>query len=93
MHRLLYDAIELASLDARVVGRATEVPDLTRFITCAEQDKTTDQVREDISATTEIGVRGTPGIVINGLYLGSTPDSAKLFDLVERALIEPKGRS
>jgi hypothetical protein len=48
------------------------------------------QLGDPMAAPRSLGIRWTPAIVINGVLLGSTPDSASLYRLVEAALRKPR---
>jgi len=64
------------------LAKEAEVADTTSFVTCLSDPRVSERIDADIAAVREIGARGTPAILVNGLYLGSMPDSARLAKLI-----------
>jgi len=91
MHRLLNEGTEWGQApdvtDAFVaLAERAEVSDLAAFRTCLVEEEPDAVIDADIAAVREIEARGTPALLINGLYPGSMPDSARLDALVREAL-------
>jgi protein-disulfide isomerase len=87
MHDLLFDKQDSIGLKSfRDFGRDGGVAELTSFDSCLKTARPDNRIAADTSAARYIGGFGTPTILINGLRLASTPDSAALDRLVEAAL-------
>jgi thiol-disulfide isomerase/thioredoxin len=56
------------------------------FERCASDREPHPKVDQDIAAAKSFGARGTPAVLVNGIYLGSMPDSAALDELIQEAL-------
>jgi predicted DsbA family dithiol-disulfide isomerase len=67
---------------AREVG----VLNLDEFKSCVEQVGLVDSIERDISAAKELGVRGTPGVLINEDLFFSTMDSVGIREVVSGIL-------
>jgi len=74
------------------VAESVSVPDLPAFEDCVISEKVEDVVKRDIAAVEALGGSGTPTVVINGVLLGSVPDSAALNGRVESILEEAGSR-
>lgn len=92
-HRTLFEASALTSVDALSVLRQAQVPDSARFLRCASDTIRVPRIEEDIAAARDLGVRATPTVLVNDVRLAGTPDSARLFAAVERALSRAQRRS
>jgi len=68
------------------LAERSEVPDVAAFRTCVVEGELDPAIDADIAAVREIEARGTPALLINGVYPGSMPDSARLDALVREAL-------
>ena len=86
VHRLLFRAIDLATLIPGDVARLAGLPDSTSFVRCAAQGGTIPQIEEDIAAGRELGIRGVPAFIVQGIKLGRAPDPAGLSDLILKHL-------
>jgi protein-disulfide isomerase len=71
--RRLGDWEELAAL--------AHIPDMVAFGACARDTEPVPAVDRDVAAAMALGARGTPTVIVDGLYLGMPPDSADLADL------------
>lgn len=91
MHGLLNEdtewgrAADVTGAFVELAERA-EVSDLAAFRTCLVDEEPDAAIDADIAAVREIEARGTPALLINGVYPGSMPDSARLDALVREAL-------
>jgi protein-disulfide isomerase len=83
-------ADSLATLSFLSAGRAAGVRDLAKFKACTALEAPDMHVETDLAAAKSLGIRWTPAIVLNGVLLASTPDSAALYRLVEAALRKPR---
>ncbi len=87
MHRVLYSAITLEGMDPSVVAAAADIPDSASFIRCATDTSRVPRIEEDIELAGELSLFGVPAIAVNGLLLGTPPDSVGLLRLVEAELL------
>jgi protein-disulfide isomerase len=71
----------------RLAARAG-VPDTTALGECLSGDRTADVVSEDVAAGSDLGIRGTPTLLVNDQLLMGAPTYAQLEDHVERRLSE-----
>lgn len=70
-----------------VVAEDVGIPDLDRFERCMEKGpESSDVIDRDIAAVKALGGTGTPTVMINGLLLGSAPDSTGWHALVGERL-------
>jgi protein-disulfide isomerase len=67
------------------------VADIVAFNDCLSRSEPVPAIEADIAAVRELGGRGTPTILINGLLLTSAPDSIELDELVRNALSRVDG--
>jgi protein-disulfide isomerase len=89
-HRLLYsDPYWLGDAFLRFAEEAG-VPDIDEFQICIENTETVPEIERDIAAVKEMGGRGTPALVINGVYLGTVPDVPRLLQIVADAIEESR---
>ena len=63
-----------------------EVPSMTRFAKCLEEDWAAERVRDDSRAADRIALTSTPSVIVNGLLLPGTPSLETLEFHVERIL-------
>lgn len=68
----------LGTLDYVALAREANLPDLTRFEQCVEDDAPLPSVAEDTVAANIVGVRGTPAIIVDGTYFPNPPSRAQL---------------
>jgi protein-disulfide isomerase len=85
-HRYLYSVPDLSAVTPEAMAAALSLPDEGAFMECGNERGTVRQIERDRQAADRLGLNGTPTILVNDLLLASTPDSAKLFGLVTRAL-------
>jgi len=95
-HAALYqstDWLDSNDLESALVELAEreEVPDLSAFETCLAEERPRERIEADIAAVRELGGRGTPTVVVNGILLGAVPDSATLDRMVQEAIKETPG--
>lgn len=84
-HDLLYDHSDrLGEWD--VIARMAAIPRLEAFQSCMRDTARVVQVEQDRVAASSFRAAGTPAIIINGVYLAVTPDSARLHDLIAKHL-------
>jgi len=62
------------------------VLDSARFARCLGRDETADRVNRDIAAGNELGVTGTPTVLVGDMRLLGAPSFAKLDTIVQKAL-------
>ena len=62
------------------------VQDLERFRACMLEEGPVPAIERDIEAAKELGARGTPAVLVNGLYLGKPPiEMSELKKVISRA--------
>lgn len=86
-HDALYarqDSLGLRSFEQ--FARDAGVADLVAFTACNTKTDALASVAADTVAVREIGGRGTPTILVNGLLLPGVPDSARLDGYIQDAL-------
>jgi protein-disulfide isomerase len=66
------------------------VPDIGRFTRCSLSKEPVATIDADIAAARELGARGTPTLLVNGLMLPGATDSAHLAQFVQEALKEAR---
>jgi len=76
---------------------AAGVSDLAHFRECIGRDAPVAEIEEDIRAAKSLGARGTPVVLVNGVYLGRPPLEPKALEEVlrearRRALESPSMR-
>lgn len=87
-HRLLMaesDWIEAPERMFIEMAMDVEVPDTSAFRLCLRDEHPAPLIERDVRAAREIGGRGTPTVVINGLLMRVMPDSAMLRSLLSDA--------
>lgn len=67
-------------------AREAGVPDLDAFEVCLQSGEADEAIEADLKAGREVGARGTPTVLLDGVYLGSPPDSVTLFRMIEEAI-------
>jgi protein-disulfide isomerase len=90
-HRLLFTSSDwLSDPNPResflAFAREVGVLNLDEFKSCVEQVGLVDSIERDISAAKELGVRGTPGVLINEDLFFSTMDSVGIREVVSGIL-------
>lgn len=88
VHDLLYSAVTLEKLDPSDVAAAAGVPGEEVFLSCVSSKQPDRRIQADLRLANEIGVTGTPALIINGVYLGANPDSVTLDRQVAALLSE-----
>ncbi|MEX2609995.1 MAG: thioredoxin domain-containing protein [Gemmatimonadota bacterium] len=91
-HDLLYASEDLSTLNATDLAKSAGVADLEEFSACLQDDQVDVDIEADQAAAREIGLPGTPSLIVNGILLASTPDSLELIEMVRTRLAEtPSG--
>jgi protein-disulfide isomerase len=85
-HVRLYDTGNLGDIVPADFGAAVGVEDPAAFVACANNTVAVPRVDQDVAAAKELDVQSTPTVIVNGLRLGTTPDSVRLFELVQSDL-------
>lgn len=62
------------------------VHDLDAFRTCRDGNIGAQALANDTLAAHELGLRGTPALLVNNLLVGGNPGRDRLEELVDRAL-------
>ena len=62
------------------------VVDLEAFQACVSDTARVAVIEGDIAAVRDLGGRGTPTLIVNGVHLGKTPIAAELEEIVAEAL-------
>lgn len=87
-HRMLFDAESLGDIVLEDFGTSAAIEDLPAFVDCASREDPVATIERDLTAGRDLSVAATPTIVVNGLRLARTPDSTRLQQVVEAALME-----
>ena len=88
-HDFLMRAISLDEVTPAVLTDALDIPDPEAFATCIESSLPQERISRDVLAAQELGIRGVPTFIVNGLLLGQTPDSIRWHQIFQEALDEP----
>ena len=83
------DSLGLLTFDQYAV--ASGVPDIAAFHTCNSSSGPIPSIEDDIKAALELGAKGTPTVIVQGLMLSAAPDSVGLDSLVRKALAQRVG--
>lgn len=67
-------------------ARTAGVPNVPAFDACVRDSATADVVRADIAAGTRLGVKGTPGLLVNGHFVQGFGGREQLEALVEQEI-------
>lgn len=89
-HRALFKDEDLRSMTLERLMAEAGVDDDRGFRDCVASEEATAAVRAEIGLARDWKITKTPSVVINGLLLASTPDSVKLFEIVDRMLREAR---
>lgn len=81
-HHYLYDREDLGNIELSRFAVAVRVRDTSTLFQCARDTKPVPEIEEDLARARRLQITSTPTVVVNGLQLGMTPDSARLFDLL-----------
>ncbi len=95
VHRILYSAVALSAVDPAALADAAHIPDPGAFVMCASQVAKVPRIEADIGMAREIEINAVPAVIFQGTLLGTPPDSASLFRMVEQDLgppTPPQGR-
>lgn len=82
-HRLLFENPDWFGNAMIRFAEHVGVADLSEFSSCMETVGTVPAIEADIAAVKEIGGRGTPTILVNGMMLGTERDSTYLSGIIE----------
>lgn len=82
-HALMSDSGWFADGDLYRIANVAGVPDTAEFRRCLAAPRAEERVDEDIRAATELGVRGTPTLLINEVMYGEPPSPYQLGNLVD----------
>ena len=85
-HDVLYSDGDLSHEGLRQAASKAGVPDQAAFEQCAATVEPVPRIEADVAQAREIGARGTPTVIVNGLVLGAQRDSLFLGELIEEAL-------
>lgn len=86
-HDLLYNQQDSLGLKTfRQFGVESGISNLERFDACLSKPGQVAVIDSDAAFAKTLDSPGTPTLVINGILLGSVPDSAQLVELVKTAL-------
>ncbi len=66
------------------------VPNMTSFETCNTKSGPVPAIEADIQAAKDLGSRGTPTLLINGMLVGGAPSDAMLDSLIQVAIAHVK---
>lgn len=78
MHEFLYEGEELVSLDPELAASHVGVKDRDAFSACVRVPEALPELEADLGAAERAGVYRTPTLILNGVMLGSMPDSAQI---------------
>lgn len=78
------DSLGLKPMSAFAIDAG--VPDDVTFQACAAAPDSMPRIAGDIAAIKEIGGRGTPAVLLNGMHLGQVPDAKELTRRIDRVL-------
>jgi protein-disulfide isomerase len=67
-------------------ARRAGVPDTSRFAVCIRDSIPGRRIRLDIAAGEQLGIRGTPTILVNGVMLTGAPTAPELDSLARHAM-------
>lgn len=85
MHDALFDEQESIGVSTwSTFAAAAGVRDLDRFISCMERSDPVMAVERDIAAAEQLGIAGTPTVLINGIRVNGNPGLEWLNNEVER---------
>ena len=85
VHETLYSVVTLSGLDPLKIAEEVSLPDPQAFAVCAGGVEPVLVIEQDIRVADELGINAVPAVVFQGTLLGTPPDSAALFRLVEEA--------
>jgi protein-disulfide isomerase len=87
MHDLLYSYQDSLGLKPfpQIAAQAS-VADIDAFEQCREDQYGLDRVEYDLRSASQLELRGTPAVMIDGVLLGVTPDGAELRRLIQLRL-------
>lgn len=74
---------DIGSLDWREFARLAEVEDLNRFARCIASNEKDGIVDGGLALGKDLGLRGTPMVVIEGYVLGQPPRVAELSRILD----------
>jgi len=87
-HRLLYEEANIASVVSSEMAAKLSLPDSQLFVRCAEGQEPDPRIEADLAAAEELSITAAPAVIINGTYLGSPPDSARLTEIIDSLILE-----
>ncbi len=86
MHDFMFAAQDSLNFDT-FVGYVEDMGlDTGTFTECYESDKFKDEIYADMAAGQELGIRGTPGFIINGTLISGAQPFSKFESVIEAAL-------
>lgn len=68
----------LPGLKMGEIAASSGVVDTTSFMSCMQESRPTEKVRQDSALGVEVGLTGTPLVILNNLKFSGTPDLASL---------------
>lgn len=86
LHDALYAQQDsIGKLQVATFASRAGVPDTTALLACVRDSVTAPRIQEDVQAGDRLGITGTPGVLVNELFLGGAPTLAQLDSLVRSA--------
>lgn len=74
------------------IAKEAGVEDTTAFLECQDNpERARARIDQDAAAAQSFSPRGTPAVIVNGLYLGGAPDSMALDSIVRSFLSSARG--
>lgn len=88
VHDLLFDVSpELESVRLSELAELGGVEEIDRFEECVETERLTTRIEQDVAAAEQIGVTGTPAVIINGHLLRGLVPYTVLDRLVQKSAV------
>jgi protein-disulfide isomerase len=84
VHRLLLRVVTLEGSDPETLASDSGIPDPSEMRRCLDSGEGRARVEEDVRLGQDLEIQGVPSFILQGVLLGSAPDSARLVDLVRQ---------
>lgn len=84
--RLFAEQRDIGVVSWGVFGVRAGVPDTAELIHCMAQNRPRRAIDDDLLAAAELGINGTPAVVVDGWLLDGTPTTEELASQVTRAI-------
>lgn len=86
IHPLLYSVSrDDLSAGMTIIAERATMPDLALFEACVTETTKIPAVERDIATANDLGLTGTPMFIVNGMLLGSIPDSLDFEGMLRKA--------